>query len=81
MNKCALCGKTTYETATFAMVFDAYCIHCRGLFNFLTKVKKFSEFKAAKVIKTIYGEHDRLPLGDFQMEGFERRTIRLQRER
>lgn len=40
MVKCELCTKTNYQTATEKdYVFDAYCVSCRGHFNYLVGVK------------------------------------------
>lgn len=52
MTSCELCKRTIYQTIFIRqdksgshnpIVFDAYCISCRGLFDYYTRVKGVAE--------------------------------------
>ena len=55
MIKCELCEKTNFQTATEKYyVFDAYCVSCRGLFNYFVRVKRQAETFVRNYLKETY---------------------------
>ena len=43
---CAICAKTNYQTSTVKMMYDSYCVACRGMFRYYTRTKGMTEAQA-----------------------------------